>query len=148
MTLIWERDRLSFNGGTLEALGSGGGIISSKAITLFEGGGTFLADAGTTSTLSDIITGVGAWIKSGPGTLALAGTNTYSGGTTIAAGMIVAQNASALGTGPVAFGNGTELQVQNLLDVNGNWTVSPGTATVSGGTVQTFGDFILAAAAP
>ena len=57
--------------------------------------------------------------------------------------MIVAQNASALGTGPVAFGNGTELQVQNLLNVNGNWTVSPGTATVSGGTVQTFGDFNL-----
>ena len=62
---------LSFNGGTLEALGSGGGIISSKAITLSEGGGTFLADAGTTSTLSGLITGVGAWTKSGPGTLAL-----------------------------------------------------------------------------
>ena len=134
---------LSFNGGTLEALGSGGGIISSKAITLSEGGGTFLADAGTTSTLSGLITGVGAWIKSGPGTLALTGANTYSGRTTIAAGMIVAQNASALGTGPVAFGNGTELQVQNQLNVNGNWTVSPGTATVSGGTVQTFGDFNL-----
>ena len=57
--------------------------------------------------------------------------------------MIVTQNASALGTGPVAFGNGTALQVQNLLNVNGNWTVSPGTATVSGGTVQTFGDFNL-----
>jgi hypothetical protein len=48
-----------------------------------------------------------------------------------------------LGTGPVAFGNGTALQVQNLLTVNGNWTVFPGTVTVGGGTVQTFGDFNL-----
>jgi autotransporter-associated beta strand protein len=40
---------LSFNGGTLEELGAGGGINSSKAITLNAGGGTFLADAGTVS---------------------------------------------------------------------------------------------------
>ncbi len=58
---------LSFNGGTLEALGSGGGIISSKPVNLAAGGGTFLADAGTTSALSGLITGVGAWTKSGPG---------------------------------------------------------------------------------
>ena len=38
---------------------------------------------------------------------------------------------------------GATLQVQDLLNVNGNWTVSPGTATVNGGTVQTFGDFNL-----
>ena len=37
---------LSFNGGTLEALGTGGGITSSKAVNLAAGGGTFLADAG------------------------------------------------------------------------------------------------------
>ena len=43
---------LSFNGGTLEALGAGGGITSSKGVNLAAGGGTFLADAGTTSTLS------------------------------------------------------------------------------------------------
>ena len=30
----------------------------------------------------------------------------------------------------MAFGNGTALQVQSLLTVNGNWTVFPGTATV------------------
>ncbi len=43
---------LSFNGGTLQALGSGGGIISSKPVSLAAGGGTFLADTGTTSALS------------------------------------------------------------------------------------------------
>jgi len=135
---------LSFNGGTLEALGSGGGIISSKPVSLAAGGGTFLADAGTTSALSSPISGPGAWTKSGPGLLIMGGTNTYAGGTTILGGTILTQNASGLGTGPVAFGNGAALQVQNLLNVNGNWTVSPGTASVSGGTVQTFGDFNLA----
>src|SRR5262249_12102326 len=35
---------LSFNGGTLEALAAGGGLASSKAMTLNSAGGTFLAD--------------------------------------------------------------------------------------------------------
>jgi fibronectin-binding autotransporter adhesin len=43
----------------------------------------------------------------------------------------------------VTFGNGTTLQVQDVLSVNGNWTVLPGTATVNGGMVQTIGDFNL-----
>jgi hypothetical protein len=63
------------------------------------------------------------------------------GGTAIAGGTILTQNASALGTGPVAFNNGTTLQVQNVLNVNGNWTVFPGSATVSGGAVQTLGEY-------
>jgi hypothetical protein len=62
--------------------------------------------------------------------------NTFSG-------TIEIQSASALGTEPVAFLNGTRLQVQSFLNANGNWTVFPGTATVNGGTVQTFGDFNL-----
>ena len=85
----------------------------------------------------------GSLTKVGTGTLTLAGANTYTGGTTIAEGTLLTQNASALGTGPVAFGNGATLEVQNLLNLNGNWTVSPGTATVSGGAVQTFGEFNL-----
>ena len=84
-----------------------------------------------------------ALTKIGSGILTLSGTNTYSGRTTISAGAITTQNASALGTGPVRFGNGTALNVQNLLNVNGDWTVLPGTATVNGGTVQTFGNFNL-----
>jgi autotransporter-associated beta strand protein len=38
---------LSFNGGTLEALGAAGGIASFRAVNLAAGGGTLLADAGT-----------------------------------------------------------------------------------------------------
>jgi fibronectin-binding autotransporter adhesin len=89
---------LSFNGGTLEALAAGVGIISSKAITLNIGGGTFLADAGTTSTLSGMISGIGAWTKTGPGTLILSGANTYSGGTTITAGTLQLGNGGTTGS--------------------------------------------------
>ncbi len=128
------------NAGTLQ-LGNGGttgsvvGNVIDNGILAFNRSDSF--------TFGGAISGIGSVQQNGSGTLALVGNNTYAGGTTIAGGTILAQNASALGTGPVAFGNGAALQVQNLLNVNGNWTVSPGTANVSGGTVQTFGDFNL-----
>ncbi len=49
--------------------------------------------------------------KSGLGKLVLTGTNTYSGGTTIAAGTISTSNSSGLGTGSVTIGNQATLAV-------------------------------------
>jgi autotransporter-associated beta strand protein len=46
-------------------------------------------------------------IKTGPGTLVLAGANTYSGGTVLAAGALAVGNNSALGTGPLTWNGGT-----------------------------------------
>jgi autotransporter-associated beta strand protein len=48
----------------------------------------------------------GALKKSGLGTLQLTGNNTYSGGTTISAGLLEISGASALGTGPLTFNSG------------------------------------------
>jgi autotransporter-associated beta strand protein len=88
---------LSFDGGTpLEALAAGGGIVSSKAVTLDAGGGTFLADSGTTSTLSGAISDVGSLTKNGAGTLILTGTNTYSGDTNVALARLQAGSSTAL----------------------------------------------------
>lgn len=89
---------LIFNGGTLEAL-AGNGIFSSKAITLNSGGGTFLADTGTFSTLLGDISGTGSFTKSGAGTLILAGKNTYTGSTTVSAGTLEAQSVTAFSAG-------------------------------------------------
>src|SRR5271165_1897812 len=98
---------LTFNGGTLEALAAGGGLVSSKPITLNAGGGTFLADTGTTSILSGAIGGVGAWTKTGPGTLTLSAANTYSGGTNLNGGILAVNSNGSLGTGPLSFNGGT-----------------------------------------
>jgi autotransporter-associated beta strand protein len=97
---------LSFNGGTLEALAAGGGIMSNKGITLNVGGGTFLADAGTASTLIGPISGVGSFTKDGLGMLTLNGANTYSGGTNLNGGILAVNVDGNLGTGPLSFNGG------------------------------------------
>ena len=50
--------------------------------------------------------------KAGTGTLTLSGANTYSGGTTISAGILNIQNDSALGSGSVSVASGATLQLQ------------------------------------
>ena len=130
---------VDFNGGTMKLTGD---WVTSRMVSLLAQGGTIDTNGFNASLSGDIIN-PGALTKLGAGTLTLSGANSYEGGTYILGGTILTQNASALGTGPVAFGNGTTLEVQNLLDVNGNWTVFPGSATVNGGIVQTFGDFNL-----
>jgi fibronectin-binding autotransporter adhesin len=103
---------LSFDSGTLEALARGGGIVSSKAITLNSGGGTFLTDAGTTSTMSGSISGPGSWTKDGPGTLILAGANTYRGATSVTLGTLQAGSSTALSAN-------SAFTVTSVLDLNG-----------------------------
>jgi autotransporter-associated beta strand protein len=87
---------LSFDGGTPEVLAAGGGIVSGKAVTLDAGRGTFLADRGTTSTLSGAISGVGSLTKNGAGTLISTGTNTYSGDPNVALARLPAGSSTAL----------------------------------------------------
>ena len=151
---------LSFNGGTLEALGSGGGITSSKPVSLAAGGGTFLADAGTASTLSEPITGGGAWTKAGPGTLTLTGANTYGGGTTVSAGTLQLGAGGTTGsiTGNVAnngilafnrsdvFTFGGVISGTGSVQQNGTGTtVLTGNNTYTGGTTINLGTLQLGA---
>lgn len=53
---------------------------------------------GANATFSGVISGDSALNKTGAGTLALSGSNTYTGTTTVAAGTLVAANDTALGT--------------------------------------------------
>ncbi|MBV8588388.1 MAG: autotransporter-associated beta strand repeat-containing protein, partial [Verrucomicrobia bacterium] len=123
---------LTFNGGTLEALNS---LVSTKPITLNTGGGTFLADANTMSTLTGSITGPGGWTTAGTGTLQLSGTNTYTGNTTVNAGTLQAGSLNAFSPSSAFFVN-----TGSVLDLNGfNNTVASlsGSGLVSNNAAST-----------
>jgi outer membrane autotransporter protein len=112
---------LTFNGGTLEALSAGRGILSAKPVTINKGGGTFLADNGTSSTLSGSISGAGSLTKAGPGEVVLAGLNTYSGGTNLNAGTLTVNSAQALGIGNVTVNAGILRADPQPINVKGNY---------------------------
>ena len=116
------------NNGTIRGGLNGDGVTRANAITLTGGANTItfgnvasgivgnIAVTGsltfaqpTDSALDQVITGAGSIAKTGAGVLALSGTNTYAGGTTITAGTLAIQNTSGLGTGAVTFANGTLL---------------------------------------
>jgi autotransporter-associated beta strand protein len=76
-----------------------------------DGYGAFDADVVVTIDTADTwrndIGGTGGLVKRGTGTLALTGTNRYSGGTRIAAGTLGSGSAAALGHGDVEVSGGT-----------------------------------------
>ncbi|MFZ5672708.1 MAG: autotransporter domain-containing protein [Pseudomonadota bacterium] len=96
--------------------GATGGMARGSGIFLQNAGMTFAPGQGQTQTVSDIIaddTGngdnSGKLIKDGDGTLILSAINTYSGGTTITAGIlqVAADNNLGASTGGIAIGDGT-----------------------------------------
>ena len=89
----------------------------------------------TSTAFSGTITGSsgGAIKKLGTGILTLSGTNTYIGGTDLAAGTIAAGAVGALGTGGISFSTGTTLDLTasgtfaNYIDMAANATINVGT---------------------
>src|SRR5262245_43677363 len=88
-------------------------ILSGSTLTL-GGANPTIAVNTTTTTINSIRAGTAGLIKSGTGTLALSGANTYSGVTSLQAGTLSITNNAALGAGPnvaanFVIGNGTTL---------------------------------------
>jgi autotransporter-associated beta strand protein len=111
---------LTLNGGTLQ-FGSTFNLANTRTITLNGGGGTFDTD-GFNTTISQRITGVGGLIKTGPGILTLSGSDSYSGGTVINAGILLVNNAQALGLGNVVLNGGILEADLQPVNAKGNYT--------------------------
>ena len=76
---------LVLNGGTLDVASS---FTFTREINLGTSGGTVLSALGATLEVTGTVTGSGALIKQGAGTLTMSGANTYTGTTTISAGTL------------------------------------------------------------
>ncbi|PWU14784.1 MAG: hypothetical protein C5B45_03910 [Chlamydiae bacterium] len=135
-----------FNGGTLEATSS---FSSSRTISL-TGPGTISVDPSFTLTLSGPISGSGAFTKANTGTLILTGAKTYSGGTTVNAGILQGDTTSLQGnivdnarvvfnqTGSGTYG-GNISGSGNVIKQNSGVVSLTGSNTYTGGTVVNAG---------
>ncbi|EOG4032620.1 autotransporter outer membrane beta-barrel domain-containing protein [Salmonella enterica] len=130
----------TISGGTLvasnvEALGTGD--ITDNAVLELNTGGDF----------DNAISGSGQVVKSGDKTLTLSGANSYTGGTTISGGTLVATNVEALGSGDVTDNATLELNTGGDFDnaISGSGKVEKsgdGTLTLSGSNTYTGGTTI------
>ena len=92
--------------GNSVALGAGGLTASavgatdtvSLALSFAADRTVTVTDAGTTLTVGSVVSGAGGIIKAGSGVLALSGTNTYTGTTTVSTGTVDVQSNAALGS--------------------------------------------------
>ncbi len=149
--------QINAGGGTFDASGAGNLTFDrSGATVLVMGvGARTLTLTGTNTTantiapnLTDSTTtggGVLSLAKTGLGTWALSGANTYTGGTTISAGTLIAKNASALGSGTavsnnvvLAAGAGLDYEAaanNAKLTIGGGLTITGGAGTTLEGSI-------------
>ncbi|EBW5179637.1 hypothetical protein DPQ04_09100 [Salmonella enterica subsp. enterica serovar Havana] len=119
----------------VEALGSGD--VTDNAVLELNTGGTF----------DNVISGSGQVVKSGDEMLTLSGANSYTGGTTISGGTLVASNVEALGSGDVTDNATLELNTGGTFDnvISGSGQVvksGDDTLTLSGSNTYTGGTLI------
>ncbi|EBE2904405.1 AIDA autotransporter-like protein ShdA, partial [Salmonella enterica subsp. enterica serovar Krefeld] len=131
-TLISDGTLVASN---VEALGTGD--VTDNAVLELNTGGTF----------DNAISGSGQVEKSGDDALTLSGANTYTGGTLISDGTLVASNVEALGTGDVTDNAVLELNTGGDFDnaISGSGQVEKsgdGTLTLSGSNTYTGGTTI------
>ena len=118
---------VTFDGGTLQTTAA---VTSSRNLSLKAGGGTIDPD-GNDVTLSGSISGAGGLAvddSTGKGIVTVQGNNTYSGGTSVSSGTLLANSANSTGSQAVIVANGGTL--------GGNGTVKPSAVTT--GAAVTF----------
>jgi autotransporter-associated beta strand protein len=119
--------RINADAGTLTL--SNAGTITGAGFGLSVGG------AGNATIASSIGTGTGTLTKDAAGMLTLSGANTYSGLTTVSAGVLNIQNADALGT----TATGTTVSSGAALQIQGDITTAAEALTLNGTGVSATG---------
>jgi autotransporter-associated beta strand protein len=155
---------ITLNGGGLQWASGSTTDISPRLAALGTAGGR-LDTNGNTVTLASAITGTGGFTKVGQGTLILTGTNSYSGGTTVSAGVLqgttsglqgnIVNNAMVAfnqgssgtyaggmsGTGGVSIASGGIVRFTGTNSYTGPTTVTGSGLVVNGGLAQNGGAF-------
>ena len=136
--------QLLLNNGALVANSSVTLANANGGVTLGSGGGAFTNLAGSTLTVLNPVAGPGGLIFHGSGGLILAGTNSYSGATTVNKGKL-SFLAPKTGTGNISLANGTALAVSA-----GGTQILPTTLALgtSAGVTLEFENITSTAAAP
>ncbi|MBJ3015617.1 autotransporter outer membrane beta-barrel domain-containing protein, partial [Salmonella enterica subsp. enterica serovar Derby] len=136
----------TYTGGTLI---SGGTLVASNVEALGSGDVTndAVLELNTGGDFTNAISGSGQVVKSGDETLTLSGANSYTGGTLISGGTLIASNVEALGTGDVTDNAVLELNTGGDFDnaISGSGQVEKSgdeTLTLSGANSYTGGTLI------
>ncbi len=114
-----------------------GSLSGAGAVSL----GSALLSAGTNNldtTFSGILSGPGGFTKTGSGTLTLSGANNFAGLTSVNAGVLLAQNASAFGgtaSGTTVMA-GAELRLGGAISINGESLTLEGNGVTGAGALR------------
>ncbi len=115
---------------TLSIVGSGALGSGSYAGTIANGG-TFSYNSSVAQTLSGAVSGTGALIQNGPGTLILSVANSYTGNTTINGGILDA-NVSGSISGSVVIVNGGTLELDSSSSMSSGVVLDLASAPANG----------------
>ncbi|WP_261913833.1 autotransporter outer membrane beta-barrel domain-containing protein [Salmonella enterica] len=147
-TSDWDGSKLTKQGdGTLILSNTGndygdteidGGILAAKDAASLGTGDVTIAENATLAlsqgTLDNNVTGEGQIVKSGSDELIVTGDNSYSGGTTISDGTLIAANVNALGSGDIDNSGTLKLEAEGEFNLANVTTQSGATTELAKGT--------------